>query len=61
MFHSAPVLWRSPQEIRELMIDYYTERKVFPAVPDSNWRVVPEQAYQELRRETMSGAADSNQ
>ncbi len=61
MFHSAPVLWRSPQEIRELMIDYYTERKVLPAVPDSNWRVVPEQAYQELRRETMSGAADSNQ
>ncbi len=51
MFHAAPVAWRSGQEIRELMIEYYTERKTFPSAPDNNWRVIPDQARETLRSE----------
>jgi 2',3'-cyclic-nucleotide 2'-phosphodiesterase/3'-nucleotidase len=57
MFRGAPVLWRSSQEIRELMIEYYTERKTFPSAPDNNWRVVPEQARDTLRREMLSSGS----
>jgi 2',3'-cyclic-nucleotide 2'-phosphodiesterase/3'-nucleotidase len=56
MFHSASVVWRSSQEIRELMIEYYTERKTFPSAADDNWRVIPDQARETLRREALSTA-----
>ena len=39
-FQKAPIVWRSGMEIREMMIDYYREKKVFPASPDNNWRLV---------------------
>jgi 2',3'-cyclic-nucleotide 2'-phosphodiesterase/3'-nucleotidase len=60
MFRGAPVLWRSPQEIRDLIIDYYTERKTLPAAPDRNWRIVPEPAHAELLKEALS-AGETNQ
>ena len=40
MFQRAPIVWRSGMEIREMMIDYYREKKVFPEKPDNNWRLV---------------------
>jgi len=53
MFRGAPVVWRSPEEIRELVIDYYSEHRQLPSEPDNNWRVVPDAARQELRREAL--------
>jgi 2',3'-cyclic-nucleotide 2'-phosphodiesterase/3'-nucleotidase len=54
MFRDAKVVWRSPEEIRDLLIRYYTEHKQFPAGPDNNWRIVPEAAREELRRESQA-------
>jgi 2',3'-cyclic-nucleotide 2'-phosphodiesterase/3'-nucleotidase len=53
MFRGAKVSWRSPEEIRELVIQYYSEHKQLPARPDNNWRVVPEAARRELRAEAL--------
>lgn len=53
MFRAAPVVWRSPEEIRDLVIEYYSEHRQLPSRPDNNWRVVPDAARQELRREAL--------
>lgn len=51
MFRGAKVLWRSTEEIRDLMVDYYIARKALPAKPDGNWRIVPEAARTALGRD----------
>jgi 2',3'-cyclic-nucleotide 2'-phosphodiesterase/3'-nucleotidase len=56
MFRGAKILWRSPDEIRDLVIQYYSEHKTLPAQPDDNWRVVPEPALRTLEREALAGA-----
>ncbi len=56
MFRGAKILWRSPDEIRDLVIQYYSEHKTLPAHPDNNWRVVPEAALRTLEREALAGA-----
>jgi 2',3'-cyclic-nucleotide 2'-phosphodiesterase / 3'-nucleotidase len=56
MFAGAPVVWRSGQEIRDLMVDYYTARKALPVAPSGNWRVVPELAAKTLAREALTAA-----
>lgn len=40
MFQNAQVVWRSPEDIRELVIRYYTERKTIPVEPTRNWRIL---------------------
>jgi len=40
MFIGAMIVWRSQEEIRDMMVRYYTERKTLPAEPDGNWRVL---------------------
>lgn len=58
MFRGANVLWRSTEEIRDMMIDYYTSKKALPTAPDNNWRVEPESARVALEHEaaTANGA-----
>jgi 2',3'-cyclic-nucleotide 2'-phosphodiesterase/3'-nucleotidase len=56
MFRGAKIVWRSPDEIRDLVIRYYSEHKTLPARPDNNWRVVPETARNTLEREALAGA-----
>jgi 2',3'-cyclic-nucleotide 2'-phosphodiesterase/3'-nucleotidase len=51
MFRDAPVVWRSGREIRDLMADYFAERKRLPGKPDGNWRLVPPLAVETLARE----------
>jgi 2',3'-cyclic-nucleotide 2'-phosphodiesterase/3'-nucleotidase len=53
MFRDAAIVWRSPDEIRDLVIQYYSEHKTLPAHPDNNWRVVPEAALRTLEREAL--------
>jgi 2',3'-cyclic-nucleotide 2'-phosphodiesterase/3'-nucleotidase len=57
MFRDAPVIWRSSSEIRDLIIEYYTERKELPREPDNNWRIVPSAAVERLLRESASEAS----
>jgi len=56
MFRGANVVWRSPDEIRDLVIQYYSERKTLPTQPLNNWRVVPETALRTLEHEALAGA-----
>ena len=56
MFRGAQVIWRSPDEIRDLVIQYYSQHQTLPAQPDNNWRVVPEAARHTLEREALAGA-----
>ncbi len=40
MYKGAPELFRSSEEIREMIIDWVTEHKTVPAEPDNNWRII---------------------
>ncbi len=40
MFRGARVVWRSTEDIRQLMIDYYSRRGRLPSRADGNWRIV---------------------
>jgi hypothetical protein len=51
MFRGAPVVWRSTEDIRQLIIDYYSGGRALPARPDGNWLIVPETARETLRRQ----------
>jgi 2',3'-cyclic-nucleotide 2'-phosphodiesterase (5'-nucleotidase family) len=56
MFRGASIVWRSPDEIRDLVIQYYSQRKTFPTQPLNNWRVVPETALRTLEHEALGAA-----
>ena len=51
MFKGAKVLWRSGDDIRQLMIDYYSKQGKLPAEPDRNWQIMPDAALSTLKRE----------
>jgi 2',3'-cyclic-nucleotide 2'-phosphodiesterase/3'-nucleotidase len=42
MYKDAPVVYRSSQEIRELIIDWVERHKQIPPEPTNNWRLLPE-------------------
>jgi len=41
MYKDAPVVYRSSEEIRELIIDWLERNKRVPTEPTNNWRIVP--------------------
>jgi 2',3'-cyclic-nucleotide 2'-phosphodiesterase/3'-nucleotidase len=41
MYKGAPVVYRSSQEIRELIIDWVERHKTIPTEPTNNWKLVP--------------------
>ena len=42
MYKDAPVVHRSSEEIRELIIDWLERNKTVPVKPNNNWRLVPQ-------------------
>jgi 2',3'-cyclic-nucleotide 2'-phosphodiesterase/3'-nucleotidase len=40
MYKNAPVVYRSGEEIRELIIDWVERNKTIPVEPTNNWRIV---------------------
>jgi 2',3'-cyclic-nucleotide 2'-phosphodiesterase / 3'-nucleotidase len=50
-FRGAKIVWRSGDEIRDLVIRYYIEHRELPTKPDGNWRIVPESARRTLQKE----------
>jgi 2',3'-cyclic-nucleotide 2'-phosphodiesterase/3'-nucleotidase len=40
MYKSAPVLYRSGEEIRELIIDWVERNKTVPTKPTNNWKII---------------------
>ncbi len=51
MFKGAKILWQSNDAIRDLLVDYYTQKKSFPSTPSNNWKIVPETARQQLLKQ----------
>jgi 2',3'-cyclic-nucleotide 2'-phosphodiesterase/3'-nucleotidase len=51
MLRGARVVWRSGREVRDLMVEYFSERGRLPASADGNWRLVPPRAVETLARE----------
>ena len=41
MLRAGKITYRSGREIRDLLIEYYTEKKQLPSQPDDNWRITP--------------------
>jgi 2',3'-cyclic-nucleotide 2'-phosphodiesterase (5'-nucleotidase family) len=41
MYKDAPVVYRSSEEIRELIIDWLEKNKTVPTTPNNNWRILP--------------------
>ena len=41
MYKGAPVVYRSSEEIRELIIDWVERHKNIPTEPTNNWKIVP--------------------
>jgi 2',3'-cyclic-nucleotide 2'-phosphodiesterase (5'-nucleotidase family) len=41
MYRGAPVLYRSGEEIREMIIDWVERHKCIPTEPTNNWRLLP--------------------
>jgi 2',3'-cyclic-nucleotide 2'-phosphodiesterase/3'-nucleotidase len=54
MFTGAKIVWRSQEEIRDMIVRYYTDKKKLPGEPDNNWRVVPETARRTLEQEAQA-------
>jgi len=51
VFKGLPVVYRSPQETRELIIEYVTRTGTIPGTADDNWRIVPREALEAILRE----------
>ncbi|MGB7926485.1 MAG: 5'-nucleotidase C-terminal domain-containing protein [Pyrinomonadaceae bacterium] len=41
MYKDAPVVYRSGEEIRELIIEWVERHKLIPSEPTNNWRILP--------------------
>jgi 2',3'-cyclic-nucleotide 2'-phosphodiesterase / 3'-nucleotidase len=41
MYKDAPVVYRSSEEIREMIIDWVERHKTIPVKPNNNWRILP--------------------
>jgi len=41
MYKNAPVVSRSSEEIRELIVDWMEKHKTIPTEPNNNWRILP--------------------
>jgi 2',3'-cyclic-nucleotide 2'-phosphodiesterase/3'-nucleotidase len=51
MFQKKPILYASPQEVRELMIEYVRRTHNFPRQANNNWRIVPKEAVDAMLQE----------
>lgn len=47
-----PIVYRSPQEVRELLIEYVTRTGTILAEADHNWKIVPPEAVEAMVRAT---------
>ncbi len=46
----------APEEIRDMIVHYYTDKKKLPAEADNHWRVIPDEARRTLEREAQGEA-----
>ncbi len=58
VYQGLRVVYRSPVEIRELMIDYLSRTKNIPSTADGNWKIVPREALAAIEK---AADADANE
>ena len=56
MFKGAKIVWRSSDDLRDLIISYYTERGTIPVKPVGNWHIAPPEAQQALEHQALEEA-----
>jgi len=54
-----PIVYQSPLEIRDLLLDYATRSGVIPTTVDGNWRIEPKEAREALIEEAKRQAAST--
>ncbi|MGH9709260.1 MAG: 5'-nucleotidase C-terminal domain-containing protein, partial [Candidatus Acidiferrales bacterium] len=54
VFKGLPVVYRSDEEVRDLIIAYLEKTKQFPAAGDDNWRIVPEAAREAIEKQVLA-------
>lgn len=54
VFKGLPIVYRSTDEIRDLIIAYLQKTKQFPATPDENWRIVPGAARDAITKQALA-------
>jgi len=57
MFRGAKVVWQSSEDIRDLMIQYYGQKRPLPIKADGNWRIEPAAARKQLIKEVDTEAS----
>jgi 2',3'-cyclic-nucleotide 2'-phosphodiesterase/3'-nucleotidase len=53
VFKGLPVVYRSTEEVRDLIIAYLEKTKKFPSA-DENWRIVPDAAREAIEKQALS-------
>jgi hypothetical protein len=51
VFKGLPIVYRSPQEIRDLIIEYVSRAGALPTDCDHNWKIVPPEAVEAMLQE----------
>ncbi len=51
VYKGLPIVYRSPEEIRELMIQYVTQKGKIPDTTDHNWSIQPREAFDAILAE----------
>lgn len=49
-FKNLPVVYRSPEEMRDLIVEYLGRTKTIPAEGDHHWRIIPREALEAMLR-----------
>jgi len=56
MFTGAKLLWQSHEDIRDMMVRYYSQKGVLPSRAKNNWHVEPASALETLEHEATEDA-----
>jgi 2',3'-cyclic-nucleotide 2'-phosphodiesterase/3'-nucleotidase len=56
MFQGAKLLWHSQEEIRDMMVRFYSEGRALPSRASGNWRILPGAARVTLEKEARADA-----
>ncbi|MFY9527779.1 MAG: 5'-nucleotidase C-terminal domain-containing protein [Candidatus Acidiferrales bacterium] len=59
-YKGLPIVYRSPQEIRELLIEYLERTKKVPVKADGNWRITPDAAFEAIVAEAKNEAREQS-
>ena len=59
VYKGLPVLFRSPLEIRELLIDYLTRTKTIPPEAVESWKIAPSAAVAEIEKASDADVASA--